>query len=48
MDKDELKKELDKRGYKYSSMKNYKSSFNSESYKTNMKNIKKRKGKGEK
>ena len=47
MDKDELKKELNKRGYKYSTMKNYKSSFNSESYKTNMRNIKKRKGKGE-
>ena len=48
MDKDELKKELNKRGYKYSSMKNYKSSFNSESYRTNMRNIKNRKGKGEK
>lgn len=48
MDKNELKKELNKRGYNYASMKNYKSSFNSESYKTNMRKIKKRKGKGEK
>lgn len=48
MDINELKKELNKRGYKYASMKNYNSSFNSESYKTNMKNIKKRKGKDEK
>lgn len=45
MDKDELKNELGIRGYKYTSMKNYKSSFNSESYKTNMKNIKNKKGK---
>lgn len=37
------------KGYKYSSMKNYKSSFNSDAYKTNMQNVKnKKKGKKDK
>lgn len=49
MTKDELKEALSQKGYKYSSMKNYKSSFNSDAYKTNMQNVKnKKKGKKDK
>lgn len=49
MSKDELKEALLQKGYKYSSMKNYKSSFNSDAYKTNMQNVKnKKKGKQDK
>ena len=49
MSKDELKEALLQKGYKYSSMNNYKSSFNSDAYKTNMQNVKnKKKGKKDK
>jgi len=46
MSKDELKSALRQNGYKYTSIKNFKGSFNNESYKINIKSIKdKKKGK---
>lgn len=48
MSKDELKAALNQKGYKYTSMKNFKGSFNNESYKTNIKSIKDKNRKGKK
>ena len=48
MSKDELKEALNQKGYKYTSMKNFKGSFNNESYKTNIKRIKDKNKKGKK
>lgn len=48
MSKDELKAALNQKGYKYTSMKNFKGSFNNESYKTNIKSIKEKNKKGKK
>ena len=48
MSKDELKAALNQKGYKYTSMKNFKGSFNNESYKTNIKSIKDKNKKGKK
>ncbi len=48
MSKDELKEALNQKGYKYTSMKNFKGSFNNESYKTNIKSIKDKNKKGKK
>jgi len=48
MSKDELKAALNQKGYKYTSMKNFKGSFNNESYKANIKSIKDKNRKGKK
>ena len=49
MTKNELKEALSQKGYKYSSMENYESSFNNDAYKANMQNVKnKKKGKKDK
>ena len=48
MSKDELKAALNQKGYKYTSMKNFRGSFNNESYKTNIRSIKEKNKKGKK
>lgn len=48
MSKDELRAALNQKGYKYTSMKNFRGSFNNESYKTNIKSIKEKNKKGKK
>lgn len=42
---DQLRDELSKKGYKFSSMKNYHSSFNKDAYNANLKNIMRKRGK---